>query len=295
MAAAEPFEVLVIGAGLMGSQIAVDWAAAGHSVTVIARDQQAAAERLAAATDVLRRYRPDAVEPPAPRLTGWDDARLDDVDLAIESVGEDLGLKAELLGRVAAASARAILATNTSSLRITDLGAAVGDPGRVIGLHYWNPPLLMPAVEVVRGEETATAPERMLVELLEAMGKVPILARRDVPGFVWNRLQAALLREAVWLVDNGVATPETVDAAVRHGLAPRATHTGVFDTVALGGTAVWNALMANVVPSLSDATEVGDLGTRLPDRDPARLRRLAAERDAGLAARIASATGDQAE
>ena len=127
-----------------------------------------------------------------------------------------------------------------------------------------------------------------MVELLEGAGRIPIVARRDVSGFVWNRLQAALLREAVWLVDNGVATPETIDAAVRHGLAPRAVHTGVFDTVALGGTPVWNALMANVAPVLSDAAEIGDLGTRLVDRDPERLRRLAAERDAGLAARMES-------
>jgi 3-hydroxybutyryl-CoA dehydrogenase len=289
MAATEPLEVLVIGAGLMGSQIAVDWAAAGHRVTVIVRDREAAAERLAAGADLLRRLRPEvglADDWAGPRLTGWDDAPLADVDLAIESVGEELGLKAELLGRVAAANARAILASNTSSLRITELGDAVGDPGRVVGLHYWNPPLLMPAVEVVRGEETTAAVEQMLVERLEAMGRIPIVARRDVSGFVWNRLQAALLREAVWLVDNGVATPETVDAAIRHGLAPRALHTGIFDTVALGGTPIWNALIANVAPVLSNATEVGDLSTRLPAPDPERLRALAAERDAGLAARM---------
>ena len=288
MAATEtPLEVLVIGAGLMGSQIAVDWAAAGHQVTVLARDREAAAARLDAALELLRRLRPGAEAPATgPHLAQWEELDPGEVDLAIESVSEDLDLKAELLRRVADGSPRAILASNTSSIRITELGAAVGDPGRVIGLHYWNPPLLMPAVEVIRGEETAVAVERTLVELLERAGRIPIVARRDVPGFVWNRLQAALLREALWLVDNGVATPETVDAAVRHGLAPRASHTGVFDTVALGGTPVWNALMANVAPVLSNAAEVGDLEDRLPDRDPERLRRLVAERDAELAARM---------
>jgi len=296
MAGIEPLDVLVIGAGLMGSQIAIDWAASGHRVTVIARDQEAAAERLAAGADVLFRLRPGTRTETGwaePRLTRWEDVQLDRVDLAIESVSEDLELKAELLGRVAAASARAILASNTSSLRITDIGTAVGDPGRVIGLHYWNPPLLMPAVEVVRGEETTATVERTVVELLEATGRIPIVARRDVSGFVWNRLQAALLREAVWLVDNGVATPETIDAAVRHGLAPRAVHTGVFDTVALGGTPVWNALIANLAPVLSNAAEVGDLSTRLADRDPERLRRLVAARDVGLAARMRDLRGSE--
>jgi 3-hydroxyacyl-CoA dehydrogenase len=298
MESAEPLEVLVIGAGLMGAQIAVDWAAAGHRVKVLARDRDGAAARIAAGVDVLRRLRPEAL--PAedwtgPGVTGWEEAALERVDLAIESVTEDLGLKAELLGRVAEASAGAILASNTSSLRITDLGAAVGDPGRVVGLHYWNPPLLMPAVEVVRGEETTVAVERALIVLLEAAGRIPIVARRDVPGFVWNRLQAALLREAVWLVDEGVATPETIDAAIRHGLAPRAIHTGVFDTVALGGTEVWNALMANVSPALSDAADIGDLGPRLVDTDPQRLRRLAVERDAGLAVRMRSLRDGRAD
>jgi 3-hydroxybutyryl-CoA dehydrogenase len=153
----------------------------------------------------------------------------------------------------------------------------------------------MPAVEVVRGEETTVAVERALIVLLEAAGRIPIVARRDVPGFVWNRLQAALLREAVWLVDEGVATPETIDAAIRHGLAPRAIHTGVFDTVALGGTEVWNALMANVSPALSDAADIGDLGPRLVDTDPQRLRRLAVERDAGLAVRMRSLRDGRAD
>jgi 3-hydroxyacyl-CoA dehydrogenase len=296
METAEPLDVLVIGAGLMGAQIAVDWAAAGHRVEVVARDREGAAARLAEGVDVLARLRPESLPTDdwtGPAVTGWDEVRLDSVDLAIESVTEDLALKAELLGRVAAANDAAILASNTSSLRITDLGVAVGIPARVVGLHYWNPPLLMPAVEIVRGEETAVAIEQTLIDLLKAAGRIPVVARRDVPGFVWNRLQAALLREAVWLVDEGVATPETVDAAVRHGLAPRAAFTGVFDTVALGGAHVWNALMANVCPGLSDASEVGDLGRRLGDTDPERLRRLIAERDAGLAARMRSLGVDQ--
>jgi 3-hydroxybutyryl-CoA dehydrogenase len=213
----------------------------------------------------------------------------------VESVAEDLGLKADLLGQVAAASPAAVLATNTSSIRVSDLGEAAGAPARVIGTHYWNPPLLMPAVEVVSGADTGAEVKRAMVDRLVEMGKVPIAVDRDVSGFVWNRLQAALLREAVWLVDEGVATPETIDAAIRHGLAPRAIHTGVFDTVALGGTEVWNALMANVSPALSDAADIGDLGPRLVDTDPQRLRRLAVERDAGLAVRMRSLRDGRAD
>src|SRR5207244_1763533 len=129
-------------------------------------------------------------------------------DLAVESVPEELELKARLLREVAAASPAAILASNTSSIPISELGAAVGAPERVVGTHYLNPPLLMPPVEVVAGEHTDPAVVATVVETLEALGKQPVLVRRDVPGFVWNRLQFALLRECVWLVDHGVASTD---------------------------------------------------------------------------------------
>jgi 3-hydroxybutyryl-CoA dehydrogenase len=296
--AGERRRVLILGCGRMGSQLAVDYAAAGHSVAVVGRDVDAANERLAAAVEVLRRYRdPAAAElDAATALLGsaatLEATALEGVDLALESVAEDLAAKAAVLAPVAAASPGAILATNTSSLRVSDLGAALGAPERTIGIHYWNPPLLMAAVEVIGGEGTAAAVRESVTALLRAMGKVPIEVREDVPGFVWNRLQAALLREALWLVDNGVATAASVDDAVRYGLAPRATRTGVFGTVELGGAEVWNALMANVVPALSNATAVGDLGPRLPGTGAEELEALAGRRDAGLAARLRELRAD---
>jgi 3-hydroxybutyryl-CoA dehydrogenase len=288
----EAKSVLVIGCGLMGSQLAVDYAAAGHSVSVAGRDLDAANDRLAQAVEVLRRHRdpaPDALasaEGLVGAAAGLDSLALEQIDIAVECVAEDLAAKAAVLKPVAAASPAAILATNTSSLRVTDLGEAVGAPTRVIGTHYWNPPLLMPAVEVIRGEDTAPAVQASVTALLRAMGKVPIDVRGDVPGFVWNRLQAALLREALWLVDNDVATAAAIDDAVRYGLAPRATYTGVFGTVELGGPEVWNALMANVVPALSNVTEIGDVGPRLDGAEPGELELLKSRRDQGLAARL---------
>jgi 3-hydroxybutyryl-CoA dehydrogenase len=287
--------ILVIGSGLMGSQIAVEYALAGHAVTLVGRDLAAAESRLSRALEDFRAHRGGSEQRIAAvtiPVRGWDEIALDDVELAVESVAEQLELKAELLGRVAAASPEAILATNTSSLRVSDLGDAVGAPERVIGTHYWNPPLLMPAVEVVSGKATRAAVRDRCVALLEEMGKVPIVVRRDVPGFVWNRLQAALLREAVWLVDEGVATPGMIDDAVRYGMAPRATHTGVFQTVELGGVETWNALMANVVPELSVEPEVGDLTARLESTEPERLERLKRRRDEGLGARLSQLEDD---
>ena len=196
-----------------------------------------------------------------------------------------LALKAEVLGEAATAFPGATLATNTSSIRIEDVGAAVGAPDRVVGTHYWNPPLLMPLVEVVPGPRTAGDRVTRVLEVLAGLGKRPVLVRREAPGFIWNRLQFALLREALWLVENGVASPETVDEVVRLGLARRLHLTGPFETAALGGAATFEAAAGNIFPSLSTATSVSGLGRWLSD-DAERLGALRSARDAALAAEL---------
>jgi hypothetical protein len=141
----------------------------------------------------------------------------------------------------------------------------------------------MPLVEVISGPETEAAVVERAVALVRGIGKRPMLVERDVPGFVWNRLQLALLREAVWIVENGVAAPEVVDEIVRDGLARRWRYTGPFATAALGGPATFTKIAANLWPVLSEATEVHDLARWLI-ADPDRLAAVKAARDAGLLA-----------
>ena len=124
---------------------------------------------------------------------------------------------------------------------------------RIVGVHYLNPPHLMPPVEVIPGE--ATAPEtveRIRATLIE-LGKSPLLVRREVPGFLWNRLQFALAREAFWLVENGVATMEEVDLAMRRGLGRRWAIAGPFASLDLGGIDTMASVAAYLFPELSDA------------------------------------------
>jgi 3-hydroxybutyryl-CoA dehydrogenase len=275
--------VLVVGAGLMGAQIGCEYALGGHHVTALARHPEAAEDRvrgaletvvelgLAAAGDVEAaesRIRFDSEAPPAE----W--------DLVVESVPEDFHLKASLLRGFAAGSPEAVLATNTSSLSITRLGEAIGAPERTIGTHYWNPPLLMPLVEVVAGERTAPDVVDLVRGTLTALGKRPVFVR-DVPGFVWNRIQMAVLREAAWIVENGAASPDTVDEILTYGLARRWRNIGFFRAIALGGVDTWQRTSANLVPELSTATELPDL--RQWTEDPAALAGDAARRDEGLA------------
>ena len=175
------------------------------------------------------------------------------------------------------------MASNTSSIPITAIGQAIGAGERTIGAHYWNPPLLMPMVEVIRGDHTAPAVVEEMTATLRALGKQPVLVDQDVPGFAWNRLQLALLREAVWLVENGVATPETVDEIVRDGLARRWRYTGPFQTAALGGAETFERVAANLWPVLSDAATLKNL-RRWLNEAPEITGPVRERRDAGLAA-----------
>jgi 3-hydroxybutyryl-CoA dehydrogenase len=214
------------------------------------------------------------------------------VDLVVESVVEDLAAKIDVLRRCAERFPDAILASNTSSLSITALGEGAGATERTIGTHYWNPPLLMPMVEVIKGQETAAATVERMTETLRALGKRPVLVEKDVPGFVWNRLQLALVREAAWIVEQGVATPETVDEIVRDGLARRWRLTGPFATMALGGPDTFARVAANLFPVLSDAESLDDLGRWL-DRDPEALAAIRERRDAGLVAELRRERGEE--
>src|SRR5207245_2476097 len=192
------------------------------------------------------------------RLAVGRDYAPDRWDLVVESVPEDFELKAAKLRPLADASPDAIVATNTSSLSITRLGETIGAPERTIGTHYWNPPLLMPLVEVVAGERTSPEVVALVRETVSRLGKRPVLVR-DVPGFVWNRIQMAVLREAAWIVGNDVAAPETVDEILTYGLARRWRNVGFFEAISLGGVATWQRTSANLLPELSAATELPDL------------------------------------
>jgi 3-hydroxybutyryl-CoA dehydrogenase len=283
--------VLVAGAGLMGAQIGCEYALGGHSTAFLVRDAGRSRARVAAAfaLAVEAGIVPEAVAADAAAGVTFFDT-LDAVDpatgLVVESIPEDLAVKATLLREVAARLPHAVIASNTSSIPLTELGTAIEAPERTLGTHYWNPPILMPLVEVVAGERTSPEAVERVCEVLKALGKEPVLVERDVPGFIWNRLQAAMLRESLWLVEQGVASPETVDRIVRSGLARRYRYTGPFETVALGGLDSWTRVTANLFPQLSNATRAEAIGRWLSLEGEA-LEAVRARRDRGLAAEIA--------
>jgi 3-hydroxybutyryl-CoA dehydrogenase len=295
----------LLGAGLMGAQIGCEYALAGHEVVWIARDRAAADRRIEAALGMALAHRlADAETIAAARSRmlhregpAGSEGRL---TLIVESLPEQLELKAAVLGELAVRHPGATVASNTSSISLTALGDAAGVGERIVGTHYWNPPLLMPLVEVVAAERTPEPLRARIAGVLRSLGKRPVILGHEVPGLLWNRLQLAVLRECLWLVEHGVATPETIDEVMRDGLARRWRLTGPFETVGLGGATTFDAIAENLFPELSDAAASSGFGAHVP-RDPALLAALGERRDDALAqelrderAHAAGGTGGEA-
>jgi 3-hydroxybutyryl-CoA dehydrogenase len=212
--------VLVVGAGQMGGGIAQVVAASGRRVTLVDDVPDApgrALERMAGSLEKLAAkgapYRPDEV---LARIGTA--AELVPADLMIEAIVEDPSAKDELFRRAdGALPEEAVLASNTSSISITQLAAATGRPGRVIGMHFFNPVPVMGLVEVIRGLETADETAEAIVELARELGKTPAEAN-DYPGFVANRILMPLLNEAAYALMEGVADAESIDTIAKLGL-----------------------------------------------------------------------------
>lgn len=260
--------VCVVGAGTMGAGIAIAFSRGGWQVQLVGRRQasldragkgiEASLQRLlkvdllseGEVAGVLDRITMTAALEP---LARW--------NLVVESVAEDMAAKTELLRRVEAAAGAGdtIVTTNTSSLSIDELSAGLDRAGQFVGLHWLNPPELIEVVEIVSGAATEAKTVERVGEWCNGIGKRCIALTRDIPGFVINRLQYALLREAFALVESGVCGYEQVDAAVRQGLGARWAGVGPFESLDLGGLDVHAEVAARLFPSLSSTAAPADV------------------------------------
>ena len=228
---------VVLGTGSMAPEIAAALAGAGAGVTVAGRDARRAEDAAERARALVPGSRIGAA-PTAP-------AALAGAEVVVETIVEDAAAKRALLAAVEPwCPAKALIVTNTSSLRVADLAGALRRPERFAGLHFLKPAHLTAVVEVVPGPATAEGALRTARELARAMGKAPLVVRRDVPGFIWNRVQFAVLRECLHMLEAGVASAADIDAAVSDGLAPRWTAAGPLATADLGGLATFARVAA---------------------------------------------------
>jgi 3-hydroxybutyryl-CoA dehydrogenase len=279
--------LVIVGAGLMGSQIAVEFAVRGFRVDVLARDQTGAEERVRQAfTSAVDLDLTDQASAADGRRAMSISARIetlpDSADLVLECLPEDFELKVRIVRDVIQLVDCPLIATNTASIPVTDLAEGIGAADRTLGMHYWNPPVLMPLVEVTPGRRTSRDAIEAAHEILRRAGKIAVDVQRDVPGFIWNRLQMAVLREAIWLVDNGVASIDAIDLVTQLGLARRWRHTGLFESVFLGGGRNWETVAHNLFPVLSTADRAEDLANRIEAASP-RWTHSRRRRDLGLA------------
>lgn len=176
-----------------------------------------------------------------------------DADVIVETIVEDLDVKRALLREVEGwVSADAVIASNTSSLPLDELAGVLERPERFGGLHFLHPAQATAVVEVIAATPSSPETVEALLALVRAMGKRPIVVRKAVPGFVWNRLQFAVLRECLHLLNEGVADVEAIDAAIADGLAPRWLAAGPFATADLGGLETFALVLEQLSPALAD-------------------------------------------
>jgi 3-hydroxybutyryl-CoA dehydrogenase len=286
-------KIAVIGAGLMGHGIAQVFALAGHAVTItdtVVQNLDTAQTRIAAN---LRDLGDDesAVERVTPCFDLADAVR--EADYVVEAVLENLALKQTLFAEIERhARPDTILSSNTSVIPITDIMQGLQRRERALGTHWWNPPFLVPLVEVIETQWTAPDVVSWTMTLHQAAGKKPAHVKKDVPGFIGNRLQHALWREAISLVENGICDAETVDAVIKASFGRRIAVLGPLENADLVGTDLTLAIHETVLPAidsrpgpspyLQKLVADGKLGFK----SGAGFRRWSAEEQAALRAKV---------
>jgi 3-hydroxybutyryl-CoA dehydrogenase len=249
----------VIGTGMMGPGIAVTLAMGGVRATILSRTPESAERGLEASRGRVRFLADnelmDAVQAAQAlsllRCSAAFDETVAASDLIVESGPEDMAFKRELFARLDAISKpQAVLASNTSGLSITAIASRCERPERVLTTHFWNPPHLMPLVEIVLGEKTSSAVAGQVRDVLARCGKTPVIVKKDRPGQLGNRLQMALVREAANIVAEGIADADDIDTVARNGFGLRMPAYGILEHMDVAGLDLAIAVLEYVVPDL---------------------------------------------
>ncbi len=258
-------KIAIVGAGKMGLGIAQAFATKGFEVMVVALfDDMArgdARTRIAENLEILCNHRvlersqiPEIVS--RVQVVEKIDAVSDFADAVFECVVEHLPVKQDYfsqLDRVCPQST--ILASNTSALSITAIAEKSEHKERIIGTHFWYPAYLIPLVEIIKTENVSDQVVAQTKDLLVAAGKMPVLVKRDVPGFIGNRMQHALFREALSIMEKGIADPEDIDNAIKYGFGMRMGIAAPMEVMDMGGMDLTYSIHSYLFPHLENASE----------------------------------------
>jgi 3-hydroxybutyryl-CoA dehydrogenase len=261
-------EAVVIGGGIMGGDIAIIFAAAGWKVHVMSPSQKtrdALPARMAAGLGKL-----GADASAAGNVKGYEklqDIPWKNVTFVVEAVTEDLALKQRIFADLEKLAGPDVpLTTNTSNFPIGEVGKHLKHRNRVLGLHFFMPAHLVPLVEVVSAEATDPQIAERTVEFMKQLGKAPIWVKKDVPGFVGNRIQHAMMREALYLINDGIVSPEGVDTAVRYGFGFRFIACGPIMQKEMSGWDTNYYVAGALYPHLYNNTEAAPVVKALIDK-----------------------------
>lgn len=255
--------IVVVGSGLMGSGIGQAFATAGNKVTLVdlnvqllekAKDQVRKSLTSLSSSQLLD----ENVDTILGRILLETDVKkaAKEATFVEEAVFENLNAKLEIFKALEeSAPADCVIASNTSSLPITSIASATSRPDRVIGAHFWNPPQLMAAVEVVKGEKTSNQTVDRTLKILRSIGKKPAVVQKDVPGQIGIRILYAMIREATWLVENGVASAEDIDTIVKEALGTRLEVVGPLELADLSGVDLVNNVAKGGLYKSLDASD----------------------------------------
>jgi 3-hydroxybutyryl-CoA dehydrogenase len=286
-------KIAVVGAGLMGHGIAQVFALAGHDVTLTDAHKATLDGARARISANLRDLGDDetAVERVRPVADMAECVR--DADYVVEAVLEDMALKQKIFGEIEKhVRPDAILASNTSVMPITEIMKGLQRRERAVGTHWWNPPFLVPLVEVIGTQWTSPAVIDFTMKLHADAGKMPAHVKKDVPGFIGNRLQHALWREAISLVERGICDAETVDNVIKAAFGRRLPVLGPLENADMIGTDLTLAIHQNVLadvesrpgpsPYLEKLVANGKLGFKSGEG----FRKWSPEQQAALRAKV---------
>jgi len=278
MKAEEIKNIALLGAGMIGNGLALHFANAGYQVSLYSRTQQTidkAIEGVKSGLSILlqKPVGSDEIEKIVKRITTTTDMAkaVANAPMIIESIAEDLKIKQDAFKVLDEMCPReTILATNTSVISITEIASKSKNRDRIVGTHFWFPPYLIPLVEVVKGKDTSDETMEVTFQFMKKAGKHPIKCMKDVPGFVANRLQHALWREAISIVEHGIADAATVDEAIKNSIGIRLAVLGPIENADMAGLdlilAIHNTVLKdleaspNPSPLLKEKVSKGELG-----------------------------------
>jgi len=256
--------ISVLGAGIMGHGIAQSFLMAGYPVILYDIQEPILQTARAHIRNILELFlqagliKKGQIEQALKRLATTTELKraVKESDFIVEAAPEKLELKQALLQQVESyCRPGAILASNTSSLTLKEMGKKVQEKNRLVITHWFNPPHIVPAVEVVKGEMTSDETLETAFQLLKKIKKLPVKINRELPGFLVNRIQVAMAREVFDLYDKGVASAADIDTAVKGSIGFRLASIGPLLTADLGGLDLWLQVYKNLVPQIQSSTE----------------------------------------